>query len=237
MKFYTEIANYYDEIFNNDIKKTSFLKKLAGVPPKNILDIACGTGQNAIKLSDLGHIVTAIDLNRCMIDILKSKNLKVNSYVMNMLHIDNLNSTFDMIYCIGNSLVHLESEEDISIFFKKVYNSLSSNGIFSAQILNYDRVLNNNIKSLPSIINKERGIVFERYYKYDKFRDKIEFEAILKTQVNEMSSKVYLLPLKFDTLKNLLEKNSFKNISFYGSFEEDPFNIEESFNLIFKCTK
>lgn len=232
MKFYTEIANYYDEIFKKNENQINFLKELAGDPPKYVLDVASGTGENAIALNEAGHMVTAIDLNRSMINALQAKSLKVESYVMNMLHIDNFKSCFDLIYCVGNSVVHLENEEEVLSFFKKAYKSLNEGGKFAVQIINYDRVLDHNVKSLPTIVNEERGITFERYYDYNEFRNKIEFRTVLKTQANEMGNKVYLLPIRFIELESLLMEAGFKNMEYYGSFKKDEFNPDESFHLI-----
>ncbi len=232
MKFYTEIANYYDEIFKQDEDQIKMLEELAGEPIKKILDVASGTGNPAIHLRNIGHMVTAIDLNSKMIDTLKSKNLKVLSYVMNMLNIDKLNEQFDLIYCVGNSLVHLEDYGEVECFLKRAYNSLSRGGKLMIQIINYDRILDKNVKSLPTIENEERGLTFERYYDYEPDRDKVAFKTVLKTQVSEYGNKVYLLPIRKDKLDELFKYAGFKDIKYYGSFKKDEFDKENSFHLI-----
>lgn len=232
MKFYTEIANYYDEIFKPDESQIKMLEKLAGEPPKKVLDVASGTGNPAIHLRNIGHVVTAIDLNSKMIETLKSKNLKVQSYVMNMLNIDKLNEEFDLIYCVGNSLVHLEDYGEVECFLKRAYKSLSRGGKLMIQIINYDRVLDKNVKSLPTIENEERGITFERYYDYEPEREKVAFRTVLKTQVSEYGNKVYLLPIRKNKLDELFRYAGFKDIEYYGSFDESEFDEGSSFHLI-----
>lgn len=232
MKFYNEIAKYYDDIFKENTKQIDLISKVVGQPPKSILDVASGTGGPSIALREKGHMVTAIDLNSSMIDKLKSKSLKVISYVMNMLNIDKLNSKFDLIYCVGNSLVHLEDLEEVETFISKVHKSLNDNGNLLIQIINYDRILDKNIKSLPTIENKDKNLVFERYYDYDVYRQKIEFKTVLKTKDREYGNKVYLLPIRKNELDSILKKVGFKDIEYFGTFDQKSFIEEESFHLI-----
>jgi len=59
---------YPDEVFNK-------LQSLSGLEQgDNVLDIGCGTGQIAFALSALGARVTAIDLEKDMIEVCKKKD-------------------------------------------------------------------------------------------------------------------------------------------------------------------
>lgn len=232
MKFYSEIAKYYDYIFPTGAVPLNLMADLAGDPPKSVLDVACGTGGYSIALEDAGHVVTSIDLNEKMIEGLRKKSLQIDSYVLNMLHIEMLKRKFDLIFCIGNSLVHLEDNDEILKFLRACKSCLNPNGKILLQIVNYDRILDKNIKSLPTIENKDADLTFERYYEYIGDRRKIEFETVLKVAGNEFGNKVYLHPIRSQELRDLLVEAGFENIELYGNFKKDPYDPEESLPLI-----
>lgn len=231
-KFYTEISKYYDFIFPTGDAQLELIKEIAGEAPKTILDIACGSGGYSMGLSEMGYHVTAIDLDFSMIKKLREKNNNIDARVMNMLNIDNLNSKYDLLFCIGNSMVHLNDKKEIFEFLKKCKNNLKSGGYIILQIVNYDRILEKNIKNLPTIKNAEVNLLFERYYEYLSKEHKIDFKTILKVDDLKLENDVLLYPIKSGELIELLEASGFLNIKKYGSFKKDEYNAMNSFPLI-----
>ena len=67
-----------------------------------------------------------------------------------MLDIDKLNKKFDLIFCIGNSMVHLNDNEEILRFLRNCKKSLKVGGYLLLQIVNYDRILVKNIRVTAS---------------------------------------------------------------------------------------
>src|SRR5690554_3267480 len=137
MGFYESIANYYDDIFIPNKKQIDFISKTMGYPPKNILDLACGTGSLSLKLAKLGYNVTGIDLDEQMIEKANNKNKLYNQNVKFL--VDNIltfsfSKKFNGIYCIGNSIVHLDSLVEINNFFKNVKLNLKEEGKIIVQI-------------------------------------------------------------------------------------------------------
>ena len=76
---YTTIAKFYDYIFPMNPNKIEFIRSFVGLPPKKILDVACGSGGDAIALSRMGYEVTAIDLDPIMIERLKLKDVSIDA--------------------------------------------------------------------------------------------------------------------------------------------------------------
>jgi len=231
-KFYTEIAKYYDYIFPTGKAQLGLIKELAGEPPMKILDIACGSGGYSKQLSDLGYEITAVDLDPSMIRRLKEKDEKLDARVLNMLDLDILNDTYDLLFCIGNSLVHLNNNEEILEFFRKCRQRLKPGRNLLIQIVNYDRILAKDITSLPLITNEEVGLTFERYYEYLPERHKICFKTVLKVDGLSLENSVLLHPLKSVELIELLRQAGFITIETYGSFEKNVFDPLNSFSLI-----
>lgn len=123
-KFYTGIADYYDDIFPTGKAQLQFISETAGQPPKDILDVACGSGGYSKGLSELGFRITAIDRDEKMVESLKEKNDPIDARVLNMLHIEQLPGKYDLIFCIGNSLVHLNDLGEMGAFLQACKNKL-----------------------------------------------------------------------------------------------------------------
>ena len=77
-----------------------------------VLDIGCGTGQNALFLSEKGYNVTAIDLNPKMIEIgeerARKRNLKIDFQVYDLFELINYSKKFDTV--IDSSVFHMFSD-------------------------------------------------------------------------------------------------------------------------------
>ncbi|HLV08958.1 MAG TPA: class I SAM-dependent methyltransferase [Halanaerobiales bacterium] len=236
-RFYTEIARYYEYIFPVRKAKIELIKELAGKLPADILDVACGPGGYSKILKDAGYNITAVDLDEKMVKNLKEKDNSIDAYVLNMTEIGEMDKKFDLIFCIGNSLVHLADEEEIFTFLQDCRNCLKSGGKLLIQIVNYDRILDGGVKSLPTIVNDEVDLVFERYYEYLPDKHKIDFKTILKVDNREMENHVLLHPIQSKKLLSLLEEVGFLSLKTYGNFNKDEFDPLLSFPLVVTAGK
>lgn len=237
MKFYEEISKYYNYIFPTGKAQVNFLNKFIGDIPKDILDIACGTGGYSLELARQGNKVTAVDLDDKMVKELKTKalesNLNVNALRGNMLELnDILNSQYDLAFCIGNSLVHLDGEKEISSFLKAVKATLREQGKLIVQIINYDRVLSQNVDSLPTIENEEVGLKFKRIYRYNKDLKKVFFKTILEIEGKDLENEIPLYPLLSHELVRLLHEAGYEEVKLYGDFKESEFQKDDSYALV-----
>jgi len=239
--FYDEISKYYDYIFPTDMEEVNFLSDMSGDPPKYLLDIACGTGGYSLELIKLGYKVTAVDLDQKMVEELKNKAEKLNIDVValqgNMLEIDKkIQDKFDLAFCIGNSLVHLDGEIEIGMFLKEVKGMLKEDGSLVIQIINYDRILKNKVSFLPTIKNAERGLEFSRTYRCDNEENKIFFKTVLKVDGKIIQNEIALYPILSDSLVYLASKAGFKNIKLYGNLEGGEFNKDNSYVLVLSAS-
>lgn len=239
MSFYESIAKYYDFIFPAGRAQLDFLAASAGSPPKSVLDIACGTGNYSVELGKLGYSVTAVDLDGQMIESLKAKRKagglegKIQAVQGNMLELKQLlSSTYDLAFCIGNSLVHLEGKEEIEKFLSEVKNLLVSNGHLAIQIINYDRILEKNIDSLPTIEVEEQNLRFHRLYHYDRSTNKVLFKTTLEVNGAVLENEIPLYPLRADELEALLWKAGFTTVEMFGDFKKNEFQKDKSYSLV-----
>lgn len=57
------------------------LSRVAGAPPKKVLDVGCGTGILTFLLSELGHRVTGVDFSPTMIELARKKTARAHEHV------------------------------------------------------------------------------------------------------------------------------------------------------------
>jgi ubiquinone/menaquinone biosynthesis C-methylase UbiE len=242
MKFYNELSKVYDVVFPKSEDTLKFL--LSGLKTNSkVLDLACGTGTYSVALAQKGHRVEGLDLDEDMIKLARSKGgLYANFVVGDMTKFKESfpKEKYDLIFCIGNSLVHLKNKERIDKFIKDIYEGLNPNGTIVIQIVNYDRILRNDVKSLPTIDKSDKGVKFVRNYEYNKDEEKIDFITELSVTKGEIIEKfentVSLVPLQKDELVSMFEKAGFKNIDIYGGFCKEEFE-DTSFALVIRAEK
>jgi len=240
-KFYTSISKYYSEIFPYNPAQLSFVKNRVGeLAGKQILDIGCATGELAFQLTEAGAKVTGIDLNEDLLKQARENKAHPNStfQVGNMLNLktDFEPGQFDVVLCFGNTLVHLENEEQIQQMFQGVDLVLKPGGLFLIQILNYDYIVDEQISELPVI--ETNNIKFVRKYLFGENRDQVIFhtDLQLKKENKLISNETKLLSLKSKDLKELLIHENFRDIEFFSTFKMEPFGGKH-LPLVISCRR
>ncbi|MFW5972104.1 MAG: class I SAM-dependent methyltransferase [Bacillota bacterium] len=241
ISFYDKFSTYYDDIFPLNKEKLEFLSNIFSRNNAfRILDIGTGTGSYAVELARRGFKLTGIDLDFSMIKIAEGKvenGLDVNFEIIDMLRIDEFfENDFDGIYIIGNVLVHLASREEIKKFLKKTLDIMQDNGVLIIQIINYDRIIDQKVGGLSTIVNEDKGVSFERNYKLYNNGKKINFNTVLKIKDNDKQdtyeNNVSLIPLRSAELVSFLKDAGYKNIDLYGNLNGKPFEVDSSIPCI-----
>lgn len=242
MKFYKSISSYYDDIFPYNSIQKDFILSAGGSENKNksVLDIGCGTGNLTLELSTCFKNVVGIDLNCEIINVAKSKAAgygnNINFRCLNMLEIKNYfrPAEFDLILSFGNTLVHLKNADEIGDLLIQIKEVIKPGGKLLLQIVNFDRILENSVKSLPLIENDR--IRFERYYKYHKSSRTIDFKTVLNVKKENFVIKncVQLYPLLKKEIENILINVGYHKIFYYGSFKKGKLT-ENSIPLIIEA--
>ena len=220
--FYESIAKVYDYIFPKNRKQLEFVESIKKISiEEKILDIGCTTGNLTELLGEKTGNVVGIDLDKELLKEAKDKHPNLNFENMNMLEVNEKfeENSFDRVVSFGNTLVHLDSREEVEEFFQKVYKTLKFNGFFIVQIINYNRIIEKNIKNLPTIDNEK--VKFVRDYEYDKSIGKVDFitELTIKEANLNIKNNIKLLALTKIEIQKFLGEIGFRNIEFYGDFE------------------
>jgi len=227
MDFYQSIADHYDEIFPLNLAQFNFVRNsFNNTSTFTALDIGCGTGALSIELGQIYKSVTAIDLDEGMLTKAKAKlSENVRFQKMDMLKIEKEfgQKSFDAILCFGNTLVHLEDKFQLFDFFKQAKAVLRKGGKLLFQVINYDRIIEKNILSLPTIENS--NIRFVRNYILHPDRQKLDFKTNLtiKSSGQLIENTIQLFPTRSDEINHFLRQAGFTEIYFFSNFKREAF--------------
>lgn len=236
MSFYQLLADYYDDIFPLNPGTLAFLsKQFRKSGGTRLLDLACGSGSYSLALSREGFQVTGLDLDLDMIRLAKEKRSNQMGSASHpefiqgdMLELSRyFSQEFEGVFCIGNSLVHLDTEVKLEQGLTEAAKILKPGGSYIAQVVNYDRIFHDRIDELPPISVPVKGIVFRRFYRYDEQKNVIFFTGELSIESKGVYREtVPLLPLTRETFHGMLEKSGFTACRFWGSFAGEAWSLK-----------
>ncbi len=240
MSFYSSIVKAYDEIFPLNKAQANFIEELFPVfLGKKVLDSGCGTGSLAIELGRRSATVEAFDLDDTMILKAKAKcpqAIDVSFAQDDLLKFQNhyTPDSFNLIYCLGNTLAHLPSLNEVELYIHAAAEMLQDGGSILMQVVNYDRVIENKISQLPTIDSE--NYIFERNY-IPEPHGIIQFSTILREKKTgeTYTQSLPLIPILKDDLSKMLSKY-FSDVKFFGSFKGDNWS-PESFHTVVVAQK
>ncbi|WMM23681.1 methyltransferase domain-containing protein [Tissierella sp. MB52-C2] len=180
MDIYNRFANIYDELmmdFNYEdwFNYIEQIFKKYNKEPKQILEMACGTGNLSYYLAKQGYRLTCFDLSSDMLSkayekLRKFKNVKlINQNMINF----NLKESFDSIISICDSINYITEKEDLFKTFKNVWNHLEDDGIFIFDINSHYKlkhIIGNN-----TFIEDKEEVFYSWQNYYDDNEDICEF--------------------------------------------------------------
>jgi len=116
-----------------------------------VLDTATGTGMHAIALAGKGFIAAGSDISTGMIEKARSNAIKHNQKIYfktagfgqnaSAFHDHSSLFPFDVLLCLGNSLPHVENQQELTITLSDFYSCLSPGGLLLIQSRNFDSIL------------------------------------------------------------------------------------------------
>lgn len=135
----TAIDDYYNK-FNEDkrlnsrrgqvefITSMKYIHKYININSK-ILDIGAGTGKYSLKLYDEGYDITALELVKHNLQVIRKKNNNIKTILGNALDLSMFNdNTFDVVLLFG-PMYHLKKREDQITALSEAKRVTKKNGI------------------------------------------------------------------------------------------------------------
>ena len=216
---------------------------LRSVGARRVLDAACGTGRHAVALAQRGYEVVGADLSPEMVAQARSyaqaTGVPVRFEVAGFGALaPAVGGGFDALLCLGNSLPHLLTEEDLAAALRDFAACLRPGGLLCLQDLNYDRILARREAWLPPQSHREGEDewLFLRHYEFDP-DGLLTFQVVVlrRRGTGEWGQRVLatrLHPWRERELAQALEEAGFHRLQFWGDLQGAPFDPEESGNLV-----
>ena len=208
----TNIEKYYNK-FNEDkrllrrhgnvefVTSMKYIHEYLGEDKnKKIIDIGAGTGRYSVALANEGYDVTAVELVKYNLGILKQKNSLVKAYQGNALKLSRFNDeSFDITILFG-PMYHLIKFEDKVKALKEAARVTKKGGvILVAYVMNEFSVITYGFKENNIIELIESGKIDEKYRINDEVTEVERLKIIsadgpadyLRPVLNKMDDKTY----------------------------------------------
>ena len=224
-----------------------FLRRLLdGAPDRSVLDLGCGTGEHVAFFAGRGARAVGLDRSEKMIEAAREHEARgLGRFVLGeaadagTLLADE--APFGLAICLGNMLPHLLDEKALNAFVVAVRERLAPGGRFLIQLLNYDRIVDTPIRTLPVNVREGddgREIVFVRVMKPlpDNrllfFPTTLELDSDAEEPISVKSTRrVELRAWREGELSTHLEAQGFR-VTRYGDMTGGPFERMQSSDTV-----
>ena len=190
----------------------------------SVLDLACGTGAQAIGLAEYGYKVTASDLSEGMLKVArrKARGLGIRFRQGDMAKPQR--GKFDAVIAMFNAVGHL-SPKQLDKTMKHVAETLDSGGLFVLDVFNYDLLAAHGsfghdfidiatdtgqtkvVRFNRNSLDRRRRVMRVRHHVYVQ-------QALSKPQVRRDSCDLQLYTAP--SLREMLDRNGFSKARLYG---------------------
>ena len=248
MSSFDDVALAYDDSIDwkaRLAREMPFLMSRLGSPKgKNVLDLACGTGRHSVAFALEGANVVGIDNSEVMISRAKEhavSNGVSPEFVFGEMAEFQLLTTgkFDLIICLGNSLALLDDLNTLEKVLSSVCNSLNDDGVFVAQVLNFEEIHRTGFRFFPQKGGKmDTGddVVFSRFYEHSDPPNSstlvMSAQMKVKGEWTSLVSTQKVLNLNSNLLKRYLAQVGFQETRFYSDYSESLFVGSDDRNMV-----
>lgn len=139
---YQVLAKYYDALVKDEEATAAWVEFIkAHMPKGDVMELACGSGEITIALSQEGYHVSASDLSSDMIHAAMAKpgSEAIAWSVMDMSKFED-EHVYDGILCLCDSFNYLLSDTQVDHMFTQVYAHLRDQGVFIMDMHSLDRL-------------------------------------------------------------------------------------------------
>ncbi len=212
-----ELASRTHDTIDKSVKWLSTVIKANS----KVLDLGCGPGLYASKLSDLGYDVTGIDYSKRSITYAKESDNKTKYIYQNYLEID-FDNEFDaviLIYCDYAAL----TKDERKTLLSKIRRALKPNGLFIFDVFSISSFKNEDTQ--PTWAYYENG----GYWSPDSH---VCLEAVHKYENNTVSVSQFIVQSEAKTSNYLIWNTMYDLESLTQEMLESGFTVKDTFDNV-----
>lgn len=243
---YGEFAYVYDRLMEEVdylqwITHIESVFERAGITPKKLVELACGTGNITIPLAKRGYQMMGIDISEDMLMVAREKSLDQGADVL-LIQQDicqlELAGAYEAILCLCDGVNYILDTEGLLGAFQSIYRHLSPGGVFLFDISSSYKlreILGNHT------FGENQGdlcYLWENYF--DESQRVIDMNLTFFIQENKLFRKFEELhrqrAYEIQELESLLRISGFEKIQYYDGFSWNR-PREDSQRILFICQR
>lgn len=212
---YKEFSYYYDyfnytadyDVLADKIHSWASAEKLDG---KIACDLGCGTGELAIRLSEKGWDVIAVDCSEEMLDVFMDKREELGYYNILILNQDitqlDMYGTVDLFTCTFDTVNHLDKADSVQKLFDKVSLFMHPDGVFIFDMnteYKHRHILGNNRFDFDE---EEADCIWQNNLDENNKRTKVSIKINDKQSGESYSEEFYECFYSLEDIENMLKK-------------------------------
>lgn len=189
----------------------------AGVSPRSsgkALDLGAGSGFQSLALAELGFEVLAVDTSEALLEELRSqageRRIRLVLGDMSDQKVYAGKGPFEVAVCMGDTLPHLRSHEEVGALFEAVRGVLEGGGNLVLEFRDYTSELKGADRAIPVRMDDER--IMATFLEYEKERVDVHDMVFEKGADGwEMRKSAYpKLRLSTEAVSSFLGRNGFQ---------------------------
>jgi SAM-dependent methyltransferase len=228
-----DLAGIYDIDSGWSVDRDFYLA-LAGVGPKRILDLGCGTGLLCDAYASLGHDVTGVDPAKAMLDVAKTRSSGLTvKWIEASAQTFLIDRKFDLIVMTGHAFQVFLEDADVLAVFATMRRHLAEGGIIAFETRNPAVDWRARWEGDAELRSGDQPIRMSRIVSKKKAINRIAFETRYHFPDKTLTSSSELLFLSRAEIEERLRRYDLKAKAVFGDWDKQPFNEGTSDEMIF----
>ncbi|MEG1870361.1 MAG: class I SAM-dependent methyltransferase [Peptostreptococcaceae bacterium] len=210
---------------------------------KNILELACGTGNLTIPLTKKEYDIAGIDISGEMLSVAKEKAEKEGVELIllqqDIAELDFDITNLDCVLCACDGFNYITYDDDLENVFSKTYELLKENGVFIFDISSFYKlstVLGNNMYGEN---REDVAYMWQNYFDDEENMVEMELAFFIKDDNDKFERFEEVHQQRAYTeeeIVDMLQEAGFSGVKVYGDFTfESP--KKDCQRIFFVCKK
>lgn len=180
------------------------------------IDLGAGCGFQSIPLAEMGYSVTAIDLDEYLLRELRANDATGSVAIErdDMINFDShVTGPPELIVCMTDTLLHLESKEKVRNLFGRVINHLDDSGRFVITFRDLTNSLDDLDRFIP--VKQDKSTIFTCFLEYEPDTVKVHDLVYINTHGQWKLHKSFYRKLRLppDWVKKQLGQAGFPDVA------------------------